>query len=74
MVAIFISALPNIMLCTKLEFINTVEAKEREKENDKSNGAKHKQLVNLSFLCTILMMFCNFEIISKCSAASGKNF
>ena len=34
MVAIFISALPNIMFCTKLEFINTVEAKEGEKEKD----------------------------------------
>ena len=43
MVAIFISALPNIMLCMKLEFINTVEAKEREKENDKEGHKKREE-------------------------------
>ena len=43
MVAIFISALPNIMFCTKLEFINTVEAKEGEKENDKEAHRKREE-------------------------------
>ena len=43
MVAIFISALPNIMLCMKLEFINTMEAKEREKENDKEGHKKREE-------------------------------
>lgn len=39
-----------------------------EKENDKANGAKHKQLENLGegyteVSYTVLQLFCKFEII-----------